>query len=139
MQNEITKMMKLLDENGSIIKPGYAKRMQYEYNRENIKAGALRKKEWDFYQVIVGDWVLKLTIGNISYVAQLAAELFNVETKELFVFSRMKLLPFEKLQLPRDPELPSLLMVEGKDYFMSFEVLDNERHFIVKGDDKKNR
>lgn len=136
MQKEIIKTTKLLDEQGHIIKPGYAKKMMYEYNRENIKSSPLAKKEWDFYQVIIGDWVLKLTIGNISYVAQLSAELFNVETKELYSFERMKLLPFESIQLPRSPETPSTLKVEGKDYSFCFEVTENERHFVIKGNDK---
>ena len=137
MQNEITNKTKLLDEKGHIISPGYAKKMMYEYNRENINASPFARKEWDFYQIIMGDWVLKLTIGNISYVAQFAAELFNVNTKELYTFERMKLLPFEKIQLPRNPEAPSILTVSGKDYMMTFEVEEKKRHFIIKGTDSK--
>lgn len=137
MQNEITQKIKLLDKNGQIINPGYAKKMMYEYNREDIKAGLLAKKEWDFYQIIIDNWVLKLTIGNISYVAQFAAELFNVETKELYSFERMKLLPFESIQLPRDPEKNNILKVEGKDYMFLFEVKEDKRHFVIKGSDAK--
>lgn len=137
MQNEITQKEKLLSSQGELINPGYSKKMMYEYNREDIKAGPLAKKEWDFYQIIINDWVLKLTIGNISYVAQFAAELFNVETKELYSFERMKLLPFESIQLPRDPEAKSSLQVEGKDYMFLFEVATDKRRFVVKGNDAK--
>ena len=137
MQNEIAQKVKLLDKEGRVINPGYAKKMMYEYNREDIKAGPLAKKEWDFYQIIIDNWVLKLTIGNISYVAQFSAELFNVETKELYSFERMKLLPFESIQLPHSPEGASILQVEGKDYMFLFDVCDDNRHFIVKGNDAK--
>ncbi|MEX1375885.1 MAG: DUF2804 domain-containing protein [Eubacteriales bacterium] len=137
MQKEIIKRTKLLDESGNVAVPGYAKSMLYEYNKENIKAGPLSLKEWDFYQVIVGDYVLKMTIGNISYVAQFGVDLFNVETKESYSFSRMKLFPLKRLKLPKDPESPSILKVVGKGYTMSFEVSENERHLVLKADDPK--
>ena len=137
MQKEIKEKIKLLDKEGRLIKTGYSKKMLYEYNRENIKASAFAKKEWDFYQVITGDYVLKMTIGNISYVGDFSAELFNVKTKEKFSFSRMKLLPFESVRLPRNPETPSLLKAANKDFEMYFEVTKTQRHLVVNADDKK--
>ncbi|MBN2879415.1 MAG: DUF2804 domain-containing protein [Clostridia bacterium] len=137
MQNEIKKMTQLLDEKGKIAQPGYATKMMYEYNRENIKASPFAKKEWDFYQIITGDYVLKFTIGNISYVADFSAELFNVKTKELYSFSRMRMLPFESIKMPLSPEPESIIKVEGKDYEMFFEVKDTYRRFFLKATDEK--
>ena len=137
MQKEIVNKTKLLNEKGEISQPGFAKRMLYEYNKENIKAGPLALKEWDFYQVIIGDYVLKLTIGNISYVAQFGADFFNVKTKESYSFSRMKFFPLKKFKLPRDPESPSVLRAEGKGYEMLFEVNEKERHLALKAEDAK--
>ena len=45
MQKEIKEKTKLLDKEGRLIKPGYSKKMLYEYNRENIKASPFAKKE----------------------------------------------------------------------------------------------
>lgn len=38
MQNEITKPIDLLNADGNIAQPGFAKKMLYNYNRENVKA-----------------------------------------------------------------------------------------------------
>lgn len=38
MQNEITTTTDLLNADGNIAQPGFAKKMLYNYNRENVKA-----------------------------------------------------------------------------------------------------
>lgn len=73
MENKLEKRMDLLDGQGRIVKPGYATKMLYNYNKENIKAHPFALKEWDFYQIYIGDYVLKMTIGNISYIANFSA------------------------------------------------------------------
>lgn len=52
MQKEITSPMDLLDENGYIIQSGWARKLLFNYEREKIKAGPLRIKEWDFWKVV---------------------------------------------------------------------------------------
>ena len=47
MQHEITTAIPLLDEQGNLTQPGYAKRLLPVYNRENVKGGFARLKEWD--------------------------------------------------------------------------------------------
>ena len=46
-QHEILEQTNLLNEEGNIAQPGFAKRMLYTYNRENVKANKMRLKEWD--------------------------------------------------------------------------------------------
>ncbi|HOV63488.1 MAG TPA: DUF2804 family protein, partial [Spirochaetia bacterium] len=116
MQREITETQRLLDENGALIRPGFARKMVFEYNREQIKAGLFSLKEWDFYQVISGDDVLQLTIGHVSYVASFSVMLFNIRTGEKNSFTRMKPLPLRNIPMPRNPEKPHVLEVKGKDY-----------------------
>jgi len=137
MENKLERRMDLLDGQGCITNPGYATKMLYNYNKENIKANPFALKEWDFYQIYIGDYVLKMTIGNISYIANFSAELFNVVTKENYSFSRMKPLPLKSIEMPNDPEQPSLICVEGKDYTMSFEVGEMHRHLKLTARDDK--
>lgn len=137
MQREITQKQALLGNNGALIQPGYAKRMMFEYNRGDIKAGPFSLKEWDFYQAVSGDYVLQLTIGHVSYVASFSAMLFNIRTGEKKSFTRMKPLPMRSgIDFPRNPEQPSVLEVKGSDYSMRFETRVNERVLTVKADDK---
>ena len=109
----------------------------FEYNREQIKAGPLSLKEWDFYQVISGDYVLQLTIGHVSYVASFSAMQFNTQTGEKRSFTRMKALPMRGMPMPRNPEQPNVLEVEGKDYMMRFETDKDQRQLTMQADDKK--
>ena len=48
MQNEITKPTDLLNQDGNIAEPEFAKKMLYNYNRENITAKKTRLREWDY-------------------------------------------------------------------------------------------
>jgi len=137
MQREITETQMLLDENGALIRPGFARNMVFEYNREQIKAGLFSLKEWDFYQVISGDDVLQLTIGHVSYVASFSVILFNIRTGEKNSFTRMKPLPLRNIPMPRNPEKPHVLEVKGKDYSMRFETHERERILTVQADDRK--
>ncbi len=137
MQREITAAQTLLDEKGELIQPGYARKMLFEYNREQINAGLFSLKEWDFYQVISGDYVLQLTIGHVSYVASFSAMLFNIRTGEKKSFTRMKPLPMRGIDMPRNPEKPNVLEAEGKDYKMRFETRSSERLLFMQAEDKK--
>ena len=47
-QHEITSKQKLLNANGNITEPGFAKKLYWEYSRNDIKAPKFRIKEWDF-------------------------------------------------------------------------------------------
>ena len=51
MQNEITKPMRLLDADGHITEPGWARQLYWTYDRADIRAPKWRIKEWDFYLV----------------------------------------------------------------------------------------
>jgi len=137
MQREITETQTLLNEKGILIQPGYAKKMHFVYNRDNVSAGPFALKEWDFYQIISGDEVLQLTIGHVSYVASFSAMQFNIKTGEKISFARMKPLPLRNMKMPLNPETPNTLEVSGKDYIMRFETRRHERLLSIKADDAK--
>jgi hypothetical protein len=138
MQREITQAQTLLDKRGVLLKPGYARKMMFEYNSKQINAGPFSLKEWDFYQAISGDYVLQLTIGHVSYVASFSAMLFNIKTGEKKSFARMKPLPMRNgINFPLNPEQPNVLEVKGGDYTMRFETRERERVLTVRADDKK--
>ena len=48
MQHEVTVVQKLLDQQGYVVTPGWARRPVWQYNRENIAAPSFRIKEWDY-------------------------------------------------------------------------------------------
>ncbi|MBO5304837.1 MAG: DUF2804 family protein, partial [Clostridia bacterium] len=67
-QREITEKIRLLNEKGNIEYPGYAKKLLWEYNRENVTASKLRLKEWDYYYIGDRDKALCLTVADLGFV-----------------------------------------------------------------------
>lgn len=138
MQREITEPTSLLDSRGHVLRPGYARRMLYRYNRENVRAHPLALKEWDFYQILQGDWVLQLTIGHVSYAASVSASAFNIRTGQRAGFSHLSPLPLRAMPMPRDPEGNGVLSVAGRDYAARFEVAGRARRLVMKARDRKS-
>lgn len=67
-QHEITDTLPLLDDNGHLFEPGFAKHPCWLYSRKAVAASKFRIKEWDYYYIINGDFALALTIADNSYM-----------------------------------------------------------------------
>ena len=50
--HEVTDSHPLLDDQGEIIEPGWARKQIWTYNRNSIRAQKMRIKEWDYYLVL---------------------------------------------------------------------------------------
>ena len=66
--HEITERHALLDEQGRLTEPGYARSLILNYDRSAIKAPKLRIKEWDYYLVTAPGLAVALTIDDNSYM-----------------------------------------------------------------------
>lgn len=137
MQKEILDKILLLDNNGELIAPGYAKKYNYVYNRNKAHKFPLRLKEWNFYQFQKGSLALQLTLGHVSYMCSVSATLFDIETNERFSVGKM--LPFFNPNLDLNPEENSYNEFNTKNFHMSFEVKDNERILYLKAKTLKYR
>ena len=91
MQHEVTQKQKLLDENGNIKEPGYAKTQVWQYSREDIKAPKWRIKEWDYYYIGNQEYGLCLTISDAGYVSCISASLLDFKNKTDCLY-----LPYDK-------------------------------------------
>lgn len=76
MQREITQQTDLLNADGNIAEPGFAKKMLYTYNRENITAPKTRLKEWDYYYIGNKEYAICLTISDMGFVGHSALQLW---------------------------------------------------------------
>jgi hypothetical protein len=126
-QREITESVPLLDGRGKLVKPGYARKMLFHYDRGKVRAGPFSLKEWDFYQITAGEYVLQMTIGHVSYVASFSAALLHPATGTCRRFTRLSPLPLRSLAMPENPEEPNTVQAEGKDYRIRFETLPDRR------------
>ena len=100
MQHEITSPGPLLDENGNLREPGFAKRLLPEYSRNTIRAPKWRIKEWDYYLVSNGRFALALTIDDNGYMGLDSVSLLDLEAGWEITKSPMSALPLGKIHLP---------------------------------------
>lgn len=131
MQNEITTRQPLLDAQGNIANPGYAKKLLWEYNRENITANPTRIKEWDYYYIGCDEHALCLTVADMGYVGALSISVIDFVTPSQFTNSSIFFFPMGKLKMPRTTEYGDVSWRNGKTE-MTFTCDGKIRHLTGK-------
>ena len=83
MQKEITESSDLLDNNGELIQKGWARKLLLNYNREKIKAGPLRIKEWDYYAILNHEklYGIALTVADLGFAGLIAVSWLDFKEK----------------------------------------------------------
>lgn len=130
-QNEITRPTLLLAKTGNIANPGYARQMYYCYNPSRISTSIFSLKEWDFYQIDLGDYILQLTIGHLSYIANFNALLISMKGDKLRAYNAFQALPLRSLNMPLFPGTKQKIEKIGKNYSICFEVKNGYRHLTM--------
>lgn len=100
IQNEIKKRQPLLNKKGSIINPGYAKTLIWDYNREDINARKSRIKEWDYYYIGNNEGAVCLTVADLGYVGALSATTMDFIKPAQITKSSVCLFPMGKIKMP---------------------------------------
>lgn len=99
MQHELSKG-RLLDQNGNLAEAGFACSLVKDYDRNDIKAGKSRIKEWDYYYIGDDKHGIALTIDDNSYMNLASVTIFDFLKKEYIQTSTMHFLTFGKTGLP---------------------------------------
>lgn len=66
MQNEIKAPQKLLNEQGFLANPGWARQFFFDYNPEAMQAPRMVCKEWDYYAIGNEDVIVALTLNDFG-------------------------------------------------------------------------
>jgi len=119
MQHEILHSAPLLNAEGDVAEPGWARRPLPVYDRSQIKAGRMRIKEWDYYLVTDGRIGLALTIADNGYMGLDSISLLNFEEGWEITASPIRLLPMGRTGLPASSETGDS-RITGKDYGLHF-------------------
>lgn len=117
-QNEITTCVNLLDSDGCVLNPGYAKSALFKYDRNEIRANKLRIKEWDYYCVLNNHYGIALTIADNSYMGLDSITLFDFDQRTEMTQSFMQAFTLGKKNLP--PTSNGSVKVEYKTHQISF-------------------
>lgn len=81
-QKEYTEPTRLLGENGKLLAAGWARHNVFDYDRKAV-GKEMRRKEWDFYQLSNGKYMVQISLANISlggYASAVLVDLKNGKT-----------------------------------------------------------
>ena len=119
MQHEITTSAPLLDAGGNLREPGYAKKLLPIYSRADIRANAIRVKEWDYYLINNDRFAVALTVDDNGYMGLDSISFLNFEEVWEKTKSPMCLFPMGKRALPPTSAAGDIA-VSGKGYHISY-------------------
>ena len=100
MEQHLLSYGPLLDENGRLCEAGYATSLVKAYDRDAIKAGKSRIKEWDYYLIYNDRFGVALTLDDNSYMGMISASFLDFQKPAERTFSPMFWLPFGKTGFP---------------------------------------
>ncbi|MBQ9066381.1 MAG: DUF2804 domain-containing protein [Clostridia bacterium] len=134
-QTEVTQPTKLLNQDGTVAAPGWARTNLFEYNREDIAANPYQIKEWDYYQVSDGRYLVQITMANIG----LGAGAF-ITVKDMVLNGEVvldtgcaRLLTATRCQMPRSSAQPSKVSQSLANFDCTIEYDGSTRHLTAKG------
>ena len=133
-QTEYTEETPLLNPDGTLNAKGWARKNNFTYDRNLVKTGIMSRKEWDFYNILVGDEVQVLvSFANINVGGYVAAKLTNVKTGEVICDSIQYFLGANKHVPPAKGDVPNRYKDKiGKTEF-DFNTKETERTLWYKG------
>ena len=134
--HEITEYQNLLDKNGNVAEPGWSRKQFQRYRRKDIKAPAVRIKEWDYYLILNKDFGIALTMSDDGYLGLQSASFLKFTGKP-FEHTETILTPFPmgKLKMPETSEKGNCFY-KDKRLTLSYEIVANpsgngrKRHII---------
>ncbi len=126
MQHEILTAAPLLDRKGDLAEPGWARSLLPVYCRDEIKAGKLRIKEWDYYLITDGHIGLALTIADNGYMGLDSISFLHFDEGWEQTKSPMRLFPRGKTGLP-ETSVDGASEIARGGYAMAFYHEDDAR------------
>ena len=100
MQKQIVNEGRLLNSDGTLNEAGYATYLIKTYDRRDIKANAMRIKEWDYYLINDGKRAIAFTISDNSYMGMMSVSWLDFEAVSETTKSEIILFPNGKTKLP---------------------------------------
>lgn len=117
-QREYTEPTPLLARDGTLQAAGWARHNVFEYDRSRVRR-TLRRKEWDFYQISDGQYMVQISFANISLGGYASAVLVDLKQGKVLC---SKMAPFlggkDRYVLPPKGDVPNRVRFEvGKSVF----------------------
>ncbi|MBO7386422.1 MAG: DUF2804 domain-containing protein [Lachnospiraceae bacterium] len=128
--HEVTTRQLLLDNNGEIAEPGWARSQIWDYKRSMIKAPKFKIKEWDYYLVMGQGFACAFTLSDDGYVGLQSVSLLTFgETPWEHTETVLDVFPMGKMHHPENSSEGNVLYDNGR-LKMSFVKSEGERRII---------
>ena len=128
MRHEITSPLALLESDGSLTEPGWARSLLWDYRRAAVKASPLRIKEWDYYCVSNGRIALALTVADNGYMGLGSASLLSLAGDQPWEITKspMTVLPLGRTGLP-ESSARGVTSLTGRGFRLLFRAEKDQR------------
>lgn len=135
-QTEYTEKTPLLDADGNLLAKGWARHNVFDYERSFSKPNK-RKKEWDFYQISDGRYMVQISFANISIGGYAAAKIIDLVEKKVIVDDTELFLGGDnKYILPSKGDTPNFFKARVGNAVIKFDTKHNSRTLYFKGKKK---
>lgn len=126
--HEVTTKQLLLDNQGEIAEPGWARSLIWDYKRSMIKAPKFRIKEWDYYLVMGQGFACAFTLSDDGYVGLQSVSLLTFGDKPWeHTETVLDVFPMGKMHFPETSSKGDIAYNTDR-LKMSFTKTDGERH-----------
>lgn len=126
MQREITKPKKLLDGQGHVTEPGWARQLFWEYDRKDIRAPKWRIKEWDYYLVANDSYGVAFTISDLGYIGMASVSFLHFAQGWEHTETVLDFFPLGKYGLPSHSDNGNAEF-QGKKLMLKYETASGKR------------
>lgn len=140
-QIEYAKPVQLLDDDGNVqVRGGWARHNLFEYDRTFARP-QWRGKEWDFYQISDGKYMVQISIANISIGGYASANLVDISGQQQKLITSMSLWlgGKNKVVLPCNGDEPNIVEYKKGEYLFRATTLKKSRTLEFRGPTGKKK
>jgi len=101
---EITQSIPLHNDNGTLYRPGWARRLLWQYDRSRIRAPKFKIKEWDYYCILTREHGIAFTVAANGYLGFISVTLFDFRKPAEITKSIMTPFPMGAFKMPVSSE-----------------------------------
>lgn len=128
--HEVTKVQRLLNEDGTLKEPGWSRKLYQIYDRNDIKKRATRIKEWDYYLVLAKDYGVAFTISDDGYIGLQSVSLLDFGgTPWEHTETVLNAFPMGKLKMPSTTDKGDV-MYKDKRLYLEYKKRGNMRKIV---------
>ena len=130
-QVEYTEMTELIGDDGKLlVKGGWARHDMFNFDASKVKPN-WRKKQWDFYQIGNGKYMVQISFANISIAGYVAIMVVDIHTGEKLVDTMDLFVGGKKYPLPPISDVPNVVEYAFGNAKFKFDTKERTRTIDV--------